>query len=206
MRAKRIAVATLLGIALAAGIWAAASLLGGTREPETPTTATILTPKAEVPPFSLVDHRGEPVDADLFRGRWDLVFFGFTNCPDICPLTLQVLSSARERLKAAGVEPLPRIVLVSVDPERDTVKRMADYVSNFGEDVIGLTGDPEEIRRLAEGLYVFYQKRDSDSENYLVDHSAVVLVIDPEGRNYALFSSPHKVENFVSDLPLLLEG
>lgn len=206
MRVKSIATGLLLGIALVAGIWAAANLLGGPRAPATPTTATILTPKTEVPPFSLVNQRGESVGAELFTGQWDLVFFGFTNCPDICPLTLSTLAAARERLEADGVEPLPRIVLVSVDPERDTVGKLADYVSNFGDDVVGLTGDPEEIRRLAEALYVFYEKRGSEAGDYLVDHSSVVLVIDPEARYHALFSSPHRVANFVTDLPILLEG
>lgn len=206
MRGRSIANGLLLGVALVAGVWAAVSLLGSSREPAAPTTATIITTQTEVPPFSLVNERGERVGAELFRGQWDLVFFGFTNCPDICPMTLSTLSAARQALEAAGVEPLPRIVLVSVDPERDTVDRLADYVSNFGDDVIGLTGDPEEIRRLAQALYIFYEKRGSETDDYLVDHSSVVLVIDPAARAHALFSSPHRVENFVNDLPILLEG
>lgn len=206
MRVKGIATGLLLGTALAAGVWAAVSVLGVSREPAAPSTATILTPKTEVPSFALVNERGESVGRDLFRGQWDLVFFGFTNCPDICPMTLATLAAARKELEAAGVEALPRIVLVSVDPERDTVDRLADYVSNFGDGVVGLTGEPDEIRRLAEALYVFYEKRGGDADDYLVDHSSVVLVIDPEGRYHALFSSPHRVENFVSDLPILLES
>ncbi len=206
MRVKSIIAGLVLGVALLAGIGAAVTLLSDAREPEAPTTATILTTKTELPPFSLVDQRGEPVGVDFFRGRWDLVFFGFTNCPDICPLTLQTLATARQRLAAAGVEPLPRIVLVSVDPERDTVEKLSDYVANFGDDVVGLTGEEEEIRRLAETLYIFFEKRDGETSDYLVDHSAVVLVIDPEARSHALFSSPHRVENFVSDLPILMES
>lgn len=202
MFARSIIMGTVLGVALAAGIWLSMSITD--REPPPLTTATVLPQATPVPAFSLIDQDGAPVDASVFRGQWDLVFFGFTHCPDVCPLTLKVLASARQRLAEDGVQPLPRIVLVSVDPARDTPEKIRAYVSNFGDGVIGLTGEEDEIRRLADALYIFYDKRDNGTDNYLVDHSAVVLVIDPEGRYHALFSSPHRIENFVSDLPAIM--
>jgi protein SCO1/2 len=116
---------------------------------------------------------------------------------------MTVLGQARRELAAEGRQPLPRVVLVSVDPERDTPEAMARYIGYFGDGGLGLTGDIEEIRKLTGALGIFFQKAGADGSNYGVDHSTVVLVIDPRGRLKALFSAPHRVENFVHDLPLI---
>lgn len=193
-----------LGTLLAAGIWVSMSVFNAP-EPR-PTIATILPVHAEVPSFSLLDQRGETINEDVFKGQWDLVFFGFTHCPDVCPITLNILNAAKERLRQAGEAPLPRIVLVSVDPERDTPDKMSDYVKNFGDDNLGITGDVGEIRKLTDSLGIFFEKRGTDNESYTVDHSAVVIVIDPDGRFRALFGSPHTIENYVHDLPLIVKS
>ena len=201
MQPKNLIFAIVLGTALSAGIWVAVNLMPA---PAQPTTATVLPVAGELPTFSLVDQSGQPVDQQVFTGQWDLVFFGFTHCPDVCPITLNVLASAKRELAERG-EPLPRIVLVSVDPERDTPENLARYVDSFGDDNLGLTGDVEQIRRLTDGLGIFFEKRDSDEQGYyVVDHSSVVIVIDPDGRFHSLFSSPHRIENFVRDLPILM--
>lgn len=202
MRPRSLIAGFLSGIAVAAGIWVA---INATSEKAVAVrSATVLPVKADIPEFSLQTHAGEPADASIFVGQWDLVFFGFTHCPDVCPLTLKILQDARTELGQRGFEPLPRIVLVSVDPERDTPERLAAYIGAFGDGNLGLTGDVAELRKLTEGIGIFFEKRESDSENYQVDHSSVVLVIDPAGQFHALFSSPHRTENFVHDLPLLL--
>ncbi len=160
-----------------------------------------------IPAFELTDQAGNAIDESVFRGQWDLVFFGFTNCPDVCPITLGVLAAARRELEAAGAETLPRIVLVSVDPERDTPENLARYLEAFGDSTLGITGDEDEVRKLTEGLHIFFEKRPPNEDGYyVVDHSAVVLVIDPEGRFHALFSAPHAIENFVHDLPVLMSS
>ena len=169
-----------------------------------PRKATILPATSELPEFSLVDQTGNPVGPASFTGHWSLVFFGFTNCPDICPLTLQVLSSAREELRKSGQKPLPRIVLVSVDPERDTPEVVGKYVQYFGADNVAITGDMDELKKLTSGLGIFFNKAYSDDENYSVDHSAVVLVINPRGEFHALFGAPHAVDDYVHDLPIIL--
>lgn len=203
MRPRSLIVGFLSGLAVAADIWVA---INATPEKAaTVNTATVLPVKAEIPGFVLQTHDGEQVDESIFKGHWDLVFFGFTHCPDVCPLTLKVLQSARAELDQRGFEPLPRIVLVSVDPERDTPARLAAYIKAFGDDNLGLTGDVAELRKLTDGIGIFFEKRDGDGDQYLVDHSSVVLVIDPQGRFHALFSSPHRSENFVHDLPILLD-
>lgn len=201
---KNLIAGTGLGIALTAGILVAMKTIDVA--PIGPATATILSTKTAVPAFSAVDQDGDAIDQEVFKGQWDLVFFGFTNCPDTCPLTLQVLSAARKQLQEAGQSPLPRIVLVSVDPERDTPAKISDYIDNFGDENLGITGDLDGIKTLADGLFVFFEKQDSAGDYYVVDHSAIVLVIDPDGRLYAIFSTPHTIENFVHDLPLLMQS
>ena len=203
MGSKNLLIAILLGLALAAGI--VLSLHWQESAPPTPTSALILPEPDALPEFSLRDQRGRPIDRSVFVGQWDLVFFGFTHCPDICPMTLQVLATARATLADQGQAPLPRIVLVSVDPERDTPDVLAQYVDYFGEGNLGITGSLEEITRLTSGLGIYFQKQPSDDDNYVVDHSAAVLLIDPEGRFSALFSGPHEVAAYVRDLPLIME-
>ena len=145
MRTRNLIAAAILGVAIVAGLGVALSM----RElPETPMTATIVPPGDALPEFSLLNQHGDPVDREFFEGQWDLVFFGFTNCPDICPTTLQLLVRARDTLESAASQPLPRIVLGSVDPERDTPEVLARYTAAFGDGIVGLTGDLSEIETL----------------------------------------------------------
>ncbi len=192
-----------LGIALVGGLLAY-TLVQEPAFEEAPLTAMILPESRELPEFSLLDQRGEAVGRDVFAGRWSLVFFGFTSCPDICPMTLKVLRDANTQMRNAGKQSVPRIVLVSVDPERDTPEIIGRYVDVFGEGNLGLTGDVAEIRKLTDDLGIFFDKRDAGADNYTVDHSAVVLIINPDGRFHGLFSAPHKVTTFVNDLPRIM--
>jgi protein SCO1/2 len=202
MGPRYILVAIVLGLALVAGIFVALR----TQEPAAPTSALILPEPEALPEFSLVDQHGRPVDRSVFKGQWDLVFFGFTHCPDICPATLQVLATAKATLAEQGQSPLPRIVLVSVDPERDTPELMGRYVDYFGAGNLGMTGTLAEVEKLTSGLGIYFRKQDSGNENYAVDHSAAVLLVDPQGRFGALFSGPHVVDDYVRDLPLVMGG
>jgi len=200
MTPRNILVAIGLAAVLAAGIF-----LGlRTQAPSEPKYALVLPAPNPLPAFSLVDQHGNPADQTVFEGQWDLVFFGFTHCPDICPTTLQVLSTAKTALEERGQSPLPRIVLVSVDPERDTPEIMSQYVDYFGDDNLGITGSLEEVRKLTSGLGIYFEKQSADGDDYVVDHSAAVLVIDPNGDFHALFSGPHVVENYVYDLPIIM--
>jgi protein SCO1/2 len=201
MGPKNFIIAIILGTALAAGIFVATRM----NKPVELDTAFVMPLTTALPDFSLLDQSGAPVNADSFRGQWDLVFFGFTNCPDICPTTLQVLASAKRELTDAGVRTLPRIVLVSVDPERDTPEVMGQYVDYFGEDNLGITGELEEINKLTAGLGIYFEKVATEDGNYSVDHSAAVLVINPDGEFSALFSAPHVVASYVHDLPIVMD-
>lgn len=200
MGPKNFLVAIILAIALALGIFAAVRM----QAPAEPKAAFILPAPTPLPEFELVDQSGEAVTRATFRGQWHLVFFGFTHCPDICPTTLQVLSSARKTLAENGQEPLPRVVLVSVDPERDTPELMAQYLNYFGDGNLGITGNLDNVKKLTDGLGIFFERQPGDGNNYAVDHYAGVIVINPEAEFHALFSGSHMIENFVHDMPLIV--
>jgi protein SCO1/2 len=139
-------------------------------------------------PFSLVGADGKPVTDRDFRGRYMLIFFGFTHCPDICPAELQVIAQALEQLgdKAKNVVP----IFITLDPERDTPEAMANYVKSFGPNFVGLTGSPEAIAAAAKAYRVAYSKVENKESagDYSVDHSALVYLMDPEGRYVTHFS------------------
>lgn len=200
MSPKNLIIAIACAIALALGILLATKL----NTPDEPGTAFVLPSPIALPDFSLLDQHGNAVSAETFQGQWDLVFFGFTHCPDICPTTLQTLAAAKRELAAAGTEPLPRIVLVSVDPDRDLPAQLGKYVDHFGAGNLGVTGELAEIKKLTKALGIYFEKQVADGENYGVDHSAAVLVFNPAGEFHALFSGPHVVANYVHDLPLIM--
>ena len=165
------------------------------------TTATVYPSPHAIADFDLVDADGNPVGREFFEGEWDLVFFGFTHCPDICPVTLQILSAARRQIQEDGHEPLPRIVLVSVDPERDTPEKLKTYISYFGDGVAGLTGTVGGLREFAFDVSVFFQKGATDEETgfYNVDHSSVVLLVDPDAQVRGLYSAPQRADLIAAD-------
>ena len=133
-------------------------------------------------PFSLVDQDGRRVTDKDFRGKYMLVFFGYTYCPDICPTELQVMSAALDQMGAEGDRIQP--VFVSVDPARDTPEVLKAYVGNFGPHLIGLTGTPEEIAAVAKAYRVYYAKAGNGSSgtDYLMDHSSIIYLMGPDGR------------------------
>lgn len=200
MTARNLFIAGVAIIAIVAGLWLSLQLVNP--PPET-RIATVFPEPGELPDFALLDQDGKPIDRRVFDGQWNLLYFGYTNCPDICPLTLQELATVRRQLMEAGGA-APRIVFVSVDPERDTPDVVAKYVANFGAGNLGITGDLEQIRKFAKGLGIFFAKGREEGGIYSVDHSSVVLVVDPEARLRALFSAPHKADDYVHDLPIIM--
>ena len=140
-------------------------------------------------PFSVIDHENNPFTLAHLRGKWSLLFFGFTHCPDICPVTLAVMDKSQRQLgRIRDVQYL----FVTVDPERDTSERMEQYLSSFNPEFIGLGGSAEQVAGLTGqvGLPYFLDKTESE-ENYLVDHGASLFMIDPLGRLVGIFSAPH---------------
>lgn len=137
-------------------------------------------------PFSLVDTSGKRVTDRDFRGKLMLVFFGYAHCPDVCPTELQTLSEVMEKLGPAATKVAP--IFISVDPKRDTPQALADYLKNFNPRIIGLTGDQNEIASAAKAYRVYYRNAAGSGEDYAVDHSAFVYLMDGEGKYLTHFS------------------
>ncbi|XAR68799.1 hypothetical protein NMG60_11000169 [Bertholletia excelsa] len=145
-------------------------------------------------PFSLVDHNGRAVTEKDFFGKWTVVYFGFTNCPDICPVELQKLVEAVDKIKKkSGIEIVP--VFISVDPERDTVEQVREYVQEFHPSLIGLTGTPDEIKKTARAFRVYYMKTEEEGSDYLVDHSIVMYLMDPRMEYVKFFGKNNDVDS-----------
>lgn len=201
MDSRKYFIVSVAVIAMITGAWLSWRVMAPAPQLQ---TATVLPAATELADFSLLDQNGNAFASADFSGQWNLVFFGFTHCPDICPLTLQVLANAQQILASEGVRTLPRIVLVSVDPERDTPALLGQYVSHFGSNVLGVTGTVAEIRKLTSGLGIYFEKSNVNGDDYSVDHSAVVIVVNPDGKFHALFGTPHTAENIAHDMQLIM--
>jgi protein SCO1/2 len=197
----------LLAIGLLSGIYFAVGLNDASDPVRTePLVATVLPVPTALPDFELTDHTGAPRSRSTFLGNWQLLFFGFTQCPDICPTTLATLTAATQALAEAGSANVPGIVLVSVDPDRDTPERLAEYIAHFGTNSIALTGTEAALKELTEPLFIYFRKVPLGDDDYTVDHSSVVLLVNPAGEFHALFSGPIKADELVHDLPLIIEA
>ncbi|GHA08739.1 hypothetical protein GCM10008090_18260 [Arenicella chitinivorans] len=163
---------------------------------------TILLPQPKpitMVPFST--HLDQPFDAVDWQGRWSIVFYGFTNCPDVCPTTMQTLKQVKADLVTAGVWQNFRIIMVSVDPKRDTSERLAQYVPFFDAEFIGLRADTESTTEFAKQMGIlFINGQDSGEANYDVDHSASIILIDPQARYAGVMTAPHSAEIMTRDL------
>lgn len=137
-------------------------------------------------PFTLVDHEGDTRTAEDFAGRPMLVYFGYTYCPDVCPTGLQTLSDALDRLGALGETVQP--VFITVDPARDTVPVMADYVAHFHPRLVGLTGTEEQVAQVAKAYRIYRSVPEAGGDDYLVDHSSFTYLMGPDGAYLDHFS------------------
>jgi protein SCO1/2 len=198
-RTQTIALAALVAIvAVAAGILSARWVMQRQAGAQT-ATATLLTPPRPLPPIALVDQDNRPFDVARLRGRWSFVFFGFTSCPDVCPVTMTALAQTNKLLADVPAKLRPRLVMISVDPERDTPQRLAGYVQAFDPTFIGVTGTKAAIDELAQRMGVLVAKRPLEGGNYSVDHTTSVFLVDPDGALHALFSAPHTPQLIAAD-------
>lgn len=152
-------------------------------------------------PFKLIDHNNAVFDEKNFLDKWSFVFFGYTSCPDVCPATLYVLKSIHDLLVDETSENPKdmQVVFISVDPDRDTSEKLADYITYFNKDFIGATADKTEIDKLAQQFgagYVF--DPETSPGNYNVSHTSAIFLVDPYGRLVATFSQPHQASNITS--------
>ena len=195
-------------LAMAAGFW-----LSSTRQPGADATVEqvqgfhgtrLSVPrKLAIPVLQKTDH-GAFTAADI-TGHWSLLFFGYTNCPDVCPTTMRMLAAA----KLEAPDGFPRVFFVSVDPQRDKLEQLAQYVKYFDDDFTGVTGDEKMLQALALQADVLFMKvpAEAGSDNaYLVDHSAAILAINPEGRLAAFINPPHTPDSILKAIDVLMNN
>jgi protein SCO1/2 len=147
--------------------------LSGFSVPSTPTIGG---------PFSLVDGSNKTVTDRSFRGKWEMIYFGYTFCPDACPTALNTVAETLQQLGPLADKVQP--VFITIDPKRDTPEVMGNYVKNFDPRIVGLTGSPQEIDAVAKEFRIYYaaHKTGDGPDDYLMDHSSVIIVVDPNGR------------------------
>ncbi len=203
---KRILIAIIVAaLAMAAGIWAARAVLEH-NSVQDELDATRFPEAREIASFSLIDHNNAVFDNSVLKDRWSFIFFGYTHCPDVCPTTLSVLNSVAQKL--GDLDEDIRFVFLSVDPERDTPEQLAQFVSYFNSDFIGVTGTPEGIEQITRQLGVLHIRAQPEegASGYLVDHSASVFLFDPDGRYHAVFSPPLSADAIAGDFRKMLQA
>lgn len=211
-RSGRVPLFLVLLAALAAGLglWAGQKFFlgSGAPLPETRTTR-LLDPPRILPEFSLQTANGGTLASADLKGRFTLVFLGFTHCPDVCPMTLLELAQAEKRWQQALPEAQhPRILLVSVDPERDNPELLNQYATHFSPTILSGTSDVESLTRLAKSLSMVFAKTPLGPEphNYTIDHTSWVAVLDPDAHLAGFIRPPLDPEAIAQDLQTLVEA
>jgi protein SCO1/2 len=151
--------------------------------------------------FHLIRHDGSHFTRDSLKGKWTFLYFGYSYCPDICPLTMVVLDHLQQILFRQGVDQDAAYLFISVDPQRDTPEKLRAYVTHFNPRFQGITGTPEELGKLANPLKVFYQRSSDNTktDNYIIDHTSTIILVDPYLQPRAIFTPPQNPENIASD-------
>ncbi len=155
-------------------------------------------------PFELVDHTGKTVTQEDYKGRFMLIYFGYTFCPDVCPTELQDMTTALEELGDDAKDILP--VFITVDPKRDTPEVMAEYVSNFYPGMVGLTGSDQQVAAAAKAYRIYYAKvaEDENDPDYLMDHSSIIYMMGKDGELAAYFNASMAPEDMAKAIAKLL--
>jgi protein SCO1/2 len=170
-------------------------------------TGTLLDPRRDLPDFSLTDEHGTRFTRADLTGHWSMLYFGYTNCPDLCPATLSTLAAMEKRLRDAGDRSRPRVIFVSVDARRDTPAQLAKYVPYFDPEFLGVTAATQPaIEAVARGFGVAVDIHPEAGGGYSVDHSGALLVIDPAGRLAAILTGPFTAASLEVDFRRIAGG
>ena len=164
-----------------------------------PQTATVLPEPRPLADVRFVDETGREAHLADFKGNFTLLFFGFTNCPDVCPLTLSLLAEVRRDLATRAPRLAPRVLFVSVDPNRDTPERITAYLNGFDPEFVGVTAPDAELQPLLQALGVAVEKHEHGGENYNVVHNSAIYVLDPNAQWIAVTTGPHDPKVVASD-------
>jgi len=169
-------------------------------------TNAVSAPAMPLSDFRLIDQKGRSFTPENLKNRWSFVFFGYMNCPDICPTTLSIMQQVWRQLRADKADMKQRqMIFVSVDPERDQPQQLQDYLAYFDPTFIGVTGNPDEIDKLANQTGILYGYEDADEEtgNYIVNHNVQILLFDPQARLQTALSPPFDSATIVHKLQSL---
>ncbi len=189
-------------IALSAGAWFGFNSDKSTAVPEI--QGIILPFSKTLNEFNLTDHKKNTFSLNNLKNKWSLLFIGYTHCPDVCPTTLNTVKQAYDLMNKQNLTP-PQMVFISIDPERDTPERLAEYVSYFNKDFVGVTGELKQLKLLTSNLSVFFKKAvgssgDIKADDYLMDHSASLVLVNPDGNITSYLSAPHTAKNIVDSI------
>lgn len=199
------ALAAGLGLLLARHVFSPAT-------PAVPATKAVhlIAPPRDVPAFSLRQSDGTPLVPGELRGHWTLVFLGFTHCPDVCPTTLAELARAQTQWESLPETTRPRVLFVSVDPDRDTPDRVGEYAHAFHRDTLAATADVPTLERFARSIGLVFAKSPpaagAPADAYAMDHSATMVALDPQGRMAGIVQPPLDAAAIASDFTLLTKG
>lgn len=187
------AVAAIL--AMSAGVWLGQSNKATNSLKPEKIQGVILPEAKAINDFNLLNHLGEKINKASFTNHWSLIFIGYTHCPDICPTTLTLLNQVDGFMREQKFQ-APEFIFMSIDPERDTVESMNEYVKYFNKDFTGLTGSLDQITQFSQQLSAYFRKAaggsgDINADDYLMDHSSTFMLINPQGNLQAYLTAPH---------------
>lgn len=184
----------------------------------------IYNPNKPLPDFSLIDHNNQTFNNQNLKDKWTLLLFIYTHCPDVCPTELLDMSLLRRKLNNDNAK-APEVVAITFDPLRDTPEVMKDYITYFNKDFVGVSGEQAQINRLTKPLGIYYERVVEDKngkhtilkadakisaevlkQGYLVNHTAWIYLMAPNGQTFAGFPSPHKLDDMAHDIKLIVDN
>lgn len=199
---KSILYIILAAFAAGFGLWAAQNLFNKPQPESATTMQTVrLFPQVrEIPDFSLQSADGKLINKAMLNKHWTVVFLGFTHCPDICPTTLADLSKAQKIWEILPAQTRPRLLFVSIDPERDTPEAIAEYAAFFHKDTLTATAQEPALTEFVQSLALVYAKMPLKNGDYTMDHSATIVVLNPQGNEVGIIRQPFIPEKIAADL------
>ena len=192
-------------IAMSAGLWLAQNSKTDSSPITVPNIQGAIYPSAKtIKPFTLINHKGTEFNNNNLNGHWSIIFVGYTHCPDVCPTTLSLMSAVHKELSQQKIQP-PNVIFLSIDPERDTAEIMNSYVEYFNPEFTGVTGSLKVIEKLSRDLNAVYRKSPGLSgeitkDEYLMDHSSALMLVNPNGSLQSILTAPHTQENIIDSL------
>jgi protein SCO1/2 len=190
-------------LAAGSGLWLGGRFLGTPASPRLENAVLYPQPRA-IPEFHLVQANGQALGLNDWRGHWNIVYFGYTNCPDVCPTTLATFKQAWKQFAARGLTGSVRIDFISVDPQRDTPEHLRQYVDFFSPDFVAATGSDQELTGLTRALGLVYSRTTDANGKIEVDHSGSAVIVDPQARLVGMFRPPFAASALSADLATLI--